>query len=530
MNRAYISVTGAYGHGTGFSSAAELLQEMDRLGIWQTVIDFSCHDHSMPRNDLLLQELETVPEAKQRIIPVIHLDTSLLHQCDSMQQTMDLLSRCRPCCVSITPKDDQYRLRDIDAVLDKLVDFVSVILIDYKQIPQDGTASDDLLYLARRFPWMNFVIRHFVNSGRPFVFDVACQADNIYADISWGHTEDFVNQASKLLGVNKLLFGQGGRAFGGASMAEVEYSNLSEEEKQDICSNNFIRLFRNPEDRAHLTKNLKAIDNKVANSFWNTFIEGKGLTNVDIYDVHTHISHKRSPKQSYSAQVANFRKYMSLFNIKMIVSTISGVPNPVLAAQEVEENMLEAGPEFKGYVYYNPNYEELCTDEFFDERFATGYYVGLKSLPHYAQTNITSPKYDRFFDYAHRHGLPILLHTGGAGGYNAPMDCAQMAARYPNAKVILGHTGLKNSGRAQCEALAKDHQYDNVYFEFCGSFQNTRKWSETLEHIDYRRVLFGTDACIHSIPWELGRLLSEDIDDERLRAILGENAKKLFQF
>ena len=52
----------------------------------------------------------------------------------------------------------------------------------------------------------------------------------------------------------------------------------------------------------------------------------------------------------------------------------------------------------------------------------------------------------------------------------------------------------------------------------------------TLEHIDYHRVLFGTDAPILSNIWELSRLLSEDIPDEALIAILGQNAKELFGF
>ena len=55
-------------------------------------------------------------------------------------------------------------------------------------------------------------------------------------------------------------------------------------------------------------------------------------------------------------------------------------------------------------------------------------------------------------------------------------------------------------------------------------------WKHTLEHVDYKRVLYGTDACLHDIGWEMGRLLSEDIEDEKLDAILGGNAMRLFGF
>ena len=105
-----------------------------------------------------------------------------------------------------------------------------------------------------------------------------------------------------------------------------------------------------------------------------------------------------------------------------------------------------------------------------------------------------------------------------------------MAARYPNAKVILGHSGCGDKGRAMCEQIAQDPKYNNVYFEFCATFLSTKSWAESLDIIDYRRVLFGTDAPIHSEVWELARLLSEDIPDEKMEAILGGNAKRLFGF
>ena len=77
--------------------------------------------------------------------------------------------------------------------------------------------------------------------------------------------------------------------------------------------------------------------------------------------------------------------------------------------------------------------------------------------------------------------------------------------------------------------MAADPKYKDLYFEFCGSFFSTFSWKESLEHIDYRRVLFGTDANLHDAAWELGRLLSEDIPDEQLEAILSGNAIKLFE-
>lgn len=66
-----------------------------------------------------------------------------------------------------------------------------------------------------------------------------------------------------------------------------------------------------------------------------------------------------------------------------------------------------------------------------------------------------------------------------------------------------------------------------MYFDFCGSFLWTKDWKDFIEQVDYRRVVFGSDSHVHDQAFELGRLLSEDIPDEILQAILAENAERI---
>ena len=53
------------------------------------------------------------------------------------------------------------------------------------------------------------------------------------------------------------------------------------------------------------------------------------------------------------------------------------------------------------------------------------------------------------------------------------------------------------------------------------------KVEESLEYIDYKRLVFGTDTVVHDVAWELGRLLSMDLPDEWLTGILGNNMKRI---
>ena len=114
--------------------------------------------------------------------------------------------------------------------------------------------------------------------------------------------------------------------------------------------------------------------------------------------------------------------------------------------------------------------------------------------------------------------MPVLLHTWGMK-LAAPDKCAEVARRWPNIKLILGHTGGTTDARLKCEKVARDPANSNLYFDFCGSFMADRSWEDTLQHIDYRRIFYGTDSFLHEISWELGRLLSSDIPDEQLIAI-----------
>lgn len=536
----YININGGYGlahNGIAeYTSAQALMDQMDRLGIWQTVLEVDPGTtNALYRNRKLLRDMVKLPNWKERIIPAFSADMCTLVQRDGMRQLVETLQTHRPNCLALYPKNNSYRLRTIDAVLDQISFLDQVVLINYDQLSHCATSADDLLYLAKRYPNMRFVVRKGRSPAWQFLFDTVRRADNIYMDMSRVHTADGIDLACEFLGEDKILFGSGRRVDGGASMGALVYADVSEKTKDKIRWGNFISLFTDPADREHLTKNLKTIENKVANSFWTPFMEGKGMGDVEVLDSHAHLGYTASDGLVYNLtfedEIKGIERDMERFNIQKIHCAVTGIPDPYECHWEVEEAVRGKEDHIKGYVRYNPNFESVFTDEFLAERFATGHYVGLKCLPGYMGVDIRDRRFERMFRYAHEHNLAILIHTwdnspclGSAG------RCAEAAAKWPNAKVIFGHTGGGQSGREECEAIAQDPKYNNVWFEFCGSFEANHTWKETLEFIDYRRVLFGTDAPIHSTVWELARLLSEDIPDEQMRAILGGNAKRLFGY
>ena len=532
----YINLSGQYGFGqdsaTDYSSIQDILRDLDRLGIWQTVVEFPTMPNAIYQAQRLFEDLEKIPQWRQRIIPCFALGVSTQFQQGGMQKLRAILEKEVPFCVSLYPKNAKYRLRMMDIVLDQIEDLCSVVLIDRSQLTE-AYASDDLVYLAQRYPHMHFVIRRVGYSSCAFTFDVMFRAKNICVDTSAMHTQKALELLCSQFGDDRVLFNTIPKSYGGASMAAITFADLPETSKNKIRYENFINMFRDAQSREFLTDNLKAIPSQIKNRFWRPFVEDGIAPDVEIYDSHCHLGPSGGNWYlvdcDFESQIAGTEELMKKLNVRKMVASVSGRPDLIQANCDMEEAVGDKKDKFLGYIRYSCHFDHEFTDEYLDERMRSGFYVGLKALPGYLGVDVRDPRYDIMFDYANRHHLPVLIHTWGGSDPGSPKKCAEVAMKWPNAKIIIGHTGGSVAGRRECEEIAQDPRYSNVYFEFCGSWGGG-SWEETLKKIDYRRVLYGTDGCLHNMAWEMGRLLSVDTSDEALTAILGGNAKELFGF
>ena len=517
----YINLNARVGMGEDYASAREILEEMDRLGVYTTLVEYTTGSNARYLNEKLLELIAELP--RDRVIPGYFLGMQTVFETGGMETLRRMLAE-RPGCIVLYPKDSQYQLKSIAMALEKLEDLPLVVIMDALQIRNNGGA-DDVVYLAQRFPKMSFVIRRVMYTSMPLVADAMYRAKNVYVENSWLHVRNAIGMWKDHFGIERILFSLGKKGNGGAAMAAITFADITEEEKELVRWGNFARIFGDV--------TVKAMPNRVQNSFWTPFVEEGIVPDVPIYDVHTHMGPTGSnwylENCDFESQIPSFEADMEKFHVRKIVSSCSGRPDLIQANREMEAAVGEKTDRFKGYLRFDPRYGQEYTRAYMDELMARDYFVGLKTLPEYMETDIRDESYEPMFRYAHEHNLPVLIHCWG-DGLGSPLKCAEAAARWPNAKVILGHSGGSDIGKAQTESFGKDPKYQNVYFEFCGSFPASSSWKHTLEHVDYKRVLYGTDACLHDIGWEMGRLLSEDIDDETLTAILGGNAKELFGF
>lgn len=124
---------------------------------------------------------------------------------------------------------------------------------------------------------------------------------------------------------------------------------------------------------------------------------------------------------------------------------------------------------------------------------------GIKLLSMYAGFKPNDRSLDYLWEYATKHALPVLLHTGTTFVAQAPLECTlprlldDVATRFPHVKMILAH--LSHPYEGECAVTIRKHP--NVYAD-CSAlhyrpFQLYHSLMLVQEYGVWNKVLFGTD-------------------------------------
>ena len=531
----YLNINGKYGMGAyaqpDYPTLSDLLESMDRLGIWQTVAyHLNARDlHPVFGNRFLLEDIEKTPGAKERIIPAFCANPAMLVGKGEMEALESCLSNGVGGCVIIFPVTNRFRMVEYRPVFDRIRKYKPVIMVDVTEM----TANDveDLANLAPDFPDLNFVVKEVMWWQYSRILDIMRRTKNIYCDISWLHTRDAIKILCDETDYSRVVFGAGFRSHCAAAIGGLAWANIPQEQKDLIAWDNFVALLSG-KTKEHAINNKKQIEDKINNRFWREFINGRPLKDVLVIDAHTHIGpFTRSwylLENEIEDQIATFKKEMEQFGIdKMLSQPETALFGTPIEGNRMVERAIDDKERFKGNLVVNPIYSELYTEELLDSFFKGGYFHGFKLMPQYLGVNASDERFAPAYEYANKHSLHILFHSFDDGDCGTPEKIAEVAVKYPNANMIIGHTGGGTRGRRQAEKVAQDPRFNNCYFEFCGSFTTDIRWEDTLKYIDYRRVVFGTDTVVHDIAWELGRLLSLDIPEYQIEEILGNNMQRI---
>jgi len=178
---------------------------------------------------------------------------------------------------------------------------------------------------------------------------------------------------------------------------------------------------------------------------------------------------------------------------------------------------------FRAYLALNPNYPELVQRQVAQLAELQGF-VGFKLLADYHRYPITGEHYRPALEYADERGLPILMHTWGGSAYDSPQHVAELARRYPCARLIMGHAGYG----AWEEAVAVACEHEHVYLELCAAYAVRGAIDLFCERVGSHKVLFGTDLPWFDPHYGIGCVLFAHISDEDRHNILHGTAERLF--
>lgn len=170
---------------------------------------------------------------------------------------------------------------------------------------------------------------------------------------------------------------------------------------------------------------------------------------------------------------------------------------------EVAEYVAQDPTRMIGFMSLDPT-QPGWQDEMREGRERLGL-AGIKLLPMYAGFYPQDKSLDPLWEYATKHQLPVLLHTGTTFVSGAPIDCTlprhldAVALRFPDVKIILAHLGHPYEG----ETVAVIRKHPNLYADISALFYRPWQFFHSLmlvhEYNVWEKLLFGTDFPVTTV-------------------------------
>jgi hypothetical protein len=162
---------------------------------------------------------------------------------------------------------------------------------------------------------------------------------------------------------------------------------------------------------------------------------------------------------------------------------------------------------------------------------------GIKLMPMYAGFSPNSADLDYLWQYASKHGLPVLCHTGTTFVRQAPLKHTlpglidDVALRFPEVKIIMAH--LSHPYEGECVVTIRKHP--NVYAD-CSAlhyrpFQLYHSLMLLQEYGVWHKLLFGSDYPFTTVDASLTgmRNLNKMLEGTALPRLDSDSMEQMFE-
>lgn len=189
--------------------------------------------------------------------------------------------------------------------------------------------------------------------------------------------------------------------------------------------------------------------------------------------------------------------------------------------EEIAAAVNEQPNRFVGTAVFNPHYPQESQREL-ERYFARPGFGMMKVHPEFHSYAMDGPEYDRAWAFAAERKIPVLVHSWGEGkGVDHPSLAANVAARHPEVRLVLGHSGGTPAGVRASIAVAKEHP--NIYLDTATSMAFRGVIEFLVAAVGAGRLLFGTDAIYLADAPQIGRVAASEISESEKYQVLGGN-------
>lgn len=178
-----------------------------------------------------------------------------------------------------------------------------------------------------------------------------------------------------------------------------------------------------------------------------------------------------------------------------------------------------------GLVWANPRAQDVLSEtaRLLDERGSK--FRGVKLHPLLDGYHPDDPAVHPIIELLIERELPVLIHCGHPI-FTLPWSIEELAVRYPQARIVLGHMGHGNIVYIN-GAIDVAARNPNVYLETSGMPMHS-KICEAVERVGPDRVLYGSDTPFHHPSVELAKVRVSGLPTDLTDRVLGENSRRLF--
>jgi predicted TIM-barrel fold metal-dependent hydrolase len=250
--------------------------------------------------------------------------------------------------------------------------------------------------------------------------------------------------------------------------------------------------------------------------------------NMTIWDLHCHLSGVTGRTvDERMAQMIDFADRMGIERLCVFMGyPFITDPTPAQFRQQ-NDDVLQALSHWHhrafGFVYLNPKYVDESLAEL-ERCVAHGPMVGVKL---WVALRCNSPQLDPIIRRAAELKAVIFQHTwwktgGNPPGESTPDDLAELARRFPQVRLICGHTG----GNWE-RGIRVIRPLKNVSIDLAGSEPTAGYAEMAVRELGAERVIYGSDAGGRSFASQLAKVSGADIPDEAKRLIFSENLRRM---